>query len=456
MLKKRFFLIIKLATFILSIFVFSDSAFAQQHAYEQYIWNFDEPVAYEQVPQDLKTKLNSEIEKILDKGHLAPMYMTMGAAEYWAPSWYWGKSGSGSWSRANTYFWWFSPFELAGTLSSVLPYLAGDLNDSASLKGRLRNYLVSEMQDHPPATTGYFSINQGERREHFFLPDSYLVTIGWPRPRPPIETCYALWQYAQNTGDWQYIDNNWSDIQAVYSDFSERVGQNSVISYGEIGGLIGYARLLKHRGESTTEIVGRIVSYLDQGRDFHNFTDRLEADLQTKRYHQAHELAAFYNLTPELGKFLKDNASSSVQSYIGNKIKMTQVPNWYQARVEYQHISQTSTEENEIVNPGFSWTIFLGKARVLGESQDQLKKYLDIPWATGDWYFLQKLAATIEASGGGSPTCKKGDVNCDGVVNIQDFLMVLSNWGVGSDGDADGDGLVGIADLLVVLGEWGN
>jgi outer membrane protein assembly factor BamB len=52
-----------------------------------------------------------------------------------------------------------------------------------------------------------------------------------------------------------------------------------------------------------------------------------------------------------------------------------------------------------------------------------------------------------------------GDVDCDGVVGITDFLAVLAAWGPCPPGpcpaDFDDDGEVGILDFLIVLAAWG-
>ncbi len=50
-----------------------------------------------------------------------------------------------------------------------------------------------------------------------------------------------------------------------------------------------------------------------------------------------------------------------------------------------------------------------------------------------------------------------GDVDCDGVVGINDFLAVLAAWGSceSCPADLDGDGIVGIDDLLIVVQNWG-
>ncbi len=52
----------------------------------------------------------------------------------------------------------------------------------------------------------------------------------------------------------------------------------------------------------------------------------------------------------------------------------------------------------------------------------------------------------------------KGDVNGDGVVNIQDLVLVAGRFGQTGQNDADlnGDGVVNIQDLVLVAGAFGN
>ena len=57
-----------------------------------------------------------------------------------------------------------------------------------------------------------------------------------------------------------------------------------------------------------------------------------------------------------------------------------------------------------------------------------------------------------------APTGLKEDVNSDGIVNIQDLVLVASNLGqTGQNaGDVNGDGVVNIQDLVKVAGALGN
>ncbi len=47
------------------------------------------------------------------------------------------------------------------------------------------------------------------------------------------------------------------------------------------------------------------------------------------------------------------------------------------------------------------------------------------------------------------------DLDGDGVVGIDDFLIVIGGWGSAA-GDANGDGTTDILDFLAVLGAWGD
>ena len=48
------------------------------------------------------------------------------------------------------------------------------------------------------------------------------------------------------------------------------------------------------------------------------------------------------------------------------------------------------------------------------------------------------------------------DVNADGNVNVNDILILIGNWGSGSNiGDINFDGIVNVTDLLYVISNWG-
>jgi len=59
------------------------------------------------------------------------------------------------------------------------------------------------------------------------------------------------------------------------------------------------------------------------------------------------------------------------------------------------------------------------------------------------------------------PQCPiSADLNCDGVVNVSDLLILLGDWGACTEPDAcpadlNDDGVVNVSDLLILLSNWG-
>ena len=49
------------------------------------------------------------------------------------------------------------------------------------------------------------------------------------------------------------------------------------------------------------------------------------------------------------------------------------------------------------------------------------------------------------------------DLDGDGIVGVEDLLIVISQWGTcsGCVADIDGNGVVDIEDLLIVIANWG-
>ena len=89
---------------------------------------------------------------------------------------------------------------------------------------------------------------------------------------------------------------------------------------------------------------------------------------------------------------------------------------------------------------------------------------------TGDCFELTQATCVAFGGtyGGDGSTCADsdacddtsdclGDTTGDGVVNVDDVLDVLANYGSdGSSGDADGDNDVDVDDVLLVINGWGN
>ena len=76
--------------------------------------------------------------------------------------------------------------------------------------------------------------------------------------------------------------------------------------------------------------------------------------------------------------------------------------------------------------------------------------------------YVLAVDAFPECGGPPPPPCPEdGDLDGDGLVGFEDFLVVLSNFGgclpqqCPELGDLDGSFLIDFGDLLVILGHWG-
>ena len=60
--------------------------------------------------------------------------------------------------------------------------------------------------------------------------------------------------------------------------------------------------------------------------------------------------------------------------------------------------------------------------------------------------------------GGAGDPCAGADITGDGTVNVEDLLLVISEWQCTGTCQADinGDGTVDVGDLLLVIASWGN
>jgi hypothetical protein len=72
---------------------------------------------------------------------------------------------------------------------------------------------------------------------------------------------------------------------------------------------------------------------------------------------------------------------------------------------------------------------------------------------TIDFFTRTAFVVTIPAEGSGDPC--PADIDGNGVVDVDDLLTLLANWGGEGDGDIDGSGVVDVDDLLILLAAWG-
>lgn len=444
---------------------------------EKYIWEKRVVKNISLEADDLKKELAKEVQKIIDAGHLETAYFVAGISP-------------------GLQFWGY-PGEQIYILSNALPYL------STNLQTEVKAFLKEENQNHPPEEVGFMHRNDtgwgldnldGNRREFYPMDSGISVNI-WPPVEVPLEGLFMLWEYADKTGDWSYINTNWNQLVNLYDNKSSNID-----SYGEIAGLIGMVRMAEKTGDfgiRDDAVLKTNIAF--DNSDYLQFVENAQARFPDMQHdwdypvfcsvRQENAVGCFF--TSEIGRYLYNHELTqihqSVDFYIGNGaggFPDSLFPGWFIHRGDYNyhewrlgnHRNYNSRGEylggeNSFRTPDISWIFFMIRAYVYGDDGFILKRFLDIPTCVGDLYHIQKLIAVIESFGQvcfedirtGSQTCEPelscagpGDVNCDEKVNSEDAKLVLTHWletnVLGKDPWPDG--IINSLDFGWVVKDW--
>ncbi|BCX03352.1 MAG: hypothetical protein KatS3mg053_1290 [Candidatus Roseilinea sp.] len=292
---------------------------------------------------------------------------------------------------------WHDPGELLLTMAQAYPYL------DAQLQADVRAYVAAEMKRYPPLLDlpyGGAWLTQGVARERYEVPFRSQLN-NWPPVGANISAIYAVWLWAKNSGDWAYACASWPQAKAL---FNARRG--TMRFYSDIAGAIGYARLaraLRERacaGVMEADVsagVSTAVSAMSAGMgptNFDAYAKRAERDyLDPRDLPTGYSLPVFFGMTPEVGRFLREQTGGAALNYLNGKQTGNGVLWWYLTRagVHAEH------GETSFLLPWTGWSHFLARAYIAGDTQANLRKWLDRPWTVGDLYSIQKIVATIHA-----------------------------------------------------------
>lgn len=342
----------------------------------------------------LRKRLETEVKKILDRGHLMAGFAKIGLVDFMTVS------------RLGQYLlhYWHNPADMLITLLRALPHLPPEM------QREVRQYLQDEYAAFAPYKYVHIGFKDGAPREPFAYPRSTprifehdfgpLVGspfAGWSKPPHNV---YAMWKYAQA---------GLADSARVFEQASGVIGSTPSDGYLQafphvhnayIAGYVGYVELAKMASQpyaSQKKELDRLLQLRAQTFRWDVQTDTGNA--QSDQYFYTLITAwNFMFLVPELADYLRQNALSKVQDAIDRYTHMA--PYWMVGHnEEVQH-------ENGITPLYQTHALFQAKARILQASRDELAKVLDTPVnPAGDLFYLQNLIATLEAS----PTSSDGE-----------------------------------------------
>ena len=346
---------------------------------------------------DINQRLENEIQKIVDAGHLRPGYYNLASFNV---------------RSMENYF--ENPGDTLYTLSVAYPHL------SPSLQAQVQTYLQTEFNayfdNEMYGRTGW----SGAARSAMELPPEVAADIaaGNYPPSPNFSSGF-LWQYPQHNfyAMWKYAQNipgvnaanvyNLAKGELTIPVPNPRGGRSETDYFREqpyelngwIAGYIGFLALQDLAGMGSTDAALRSQVISERDRLM-----QLRANIFSKDsywvpgqpgytyYKKVFDIAGnFVFLVPELADYLRQNKLAQVQEAVDEYNYIA--PYWFVSRYE------ATIGEGGMSNLHNYNAIFQAKALILQEPRSELTKYLDVPaFARGDLFYIQNLVTALEAT----------------------------------------------------------
>ena len=398
---------------------------------------------------DIKSRLEAEVQKIVNAGHLKPGYMASGLLDRHFIS----KCGD------NFADYWHNPAETLYILARTLPHL------NSTLAQQVKTYMKNEFTNFPPYTYNHVGWKDGKNRSSHLVPPENLAamnTIG-----PKINSAgfgglmfpynfYGMWMYAKGVGLTQAETASMfnaaknsiilmSKFNNVPAGGSAEFTETPFVHNAYIAGYYGYMQLEKMTGTITditksTKYSTYQTLLTQRGANFSKeMPERFVAYNDPYRLSYCRSLGAsrnFMYMVPELAEYLSQNALSKVQ------LALTEFDSLY----PYWFVSRSETEFGEgILRNLYDYNaLFNARAKILRQPYTELVKYIDIPGVEiGDLYYIDNLVLALEATGNPgttltpsttntstpTPNILEGDANGDKKVDETDYSIWLTNYG---------------------------
>jgi hypothetical protein len=352
---------------------------------DRYVWQF--PLAANPSgADDLIQRLRDEVQSILNAGHLAP------ARNYYAD--------------IDEEYWLFTePCRIITTLAWAYPYLTATQRDA------VKAYVAAELSDvrwvpwnGNPWDNYYLPFNVGTLRERHPTDTSTRFDGPWGNARPTVQVIYGLWLYGCRTGDWTTIQSRWSNIKSFYSNHTWQADL-----YGTMCAHIAMARLAEKFSDTAmrTTALANLQTQLDGGVTFATVESNCwnktpywispyRGMWDSRKDGLVYRGFMFLNLTPEMGRYLKENVSAAtLQRHNQGK---SEFPYWWM--METEHFCRHTGDEGVGFPSEMMGMIMPVERWVADAPASALRSYMK-SWTNniGDCYWLEALVTVIEAHG---------------------------------------------------------
>jgi hypothetical protein len=342
--------------------------------------------------QQVRRKLSTAVEELISRDDWAPFVVELGIS---GEEIHFTRTG-----------------QTMQILALALPHLGRDLRIRASA------YLDAMFDRGMPLDRpSWGDPREGERREYHLIPDDMLAD-NWrignllPGDQPTLADAYALWAYADNTGQWEKVLARADRIEALLAgteplklETKDRPGRS--VSFHDdwrndsaeranrrIAGLLGAARILDRAGrdDAVDEAIARLQRLLTVRIHHERADTRYVRSTHQVTHNPGHagKIPRYVGLVPELTALLADKAGDTMRPHVAEIGR--QLPIWYHAFGE-----RLIGGENYINPPHLSRGLFAVWADGLGASLPQLIHWVDQPWCKADLYYIEKLSAVLRS-----------------------------------------------------------
>lgn len=380
---------------------FSFVASAQTVDVARVAWEFPR-VTQVRGADDLIDELRFQIQRVLDRGRLAPLYISYAD------------------QQSVGYTVYQEPGRIVTTLAWAYPHLSADQQTAT------RAYVNAEFANPTNAPWGVTSYGKNHNSNYPLPRDAGAPREDHPRARwwyarsdfgnarPFLHTLYGVWLYGQVSGDWTAASNHWSDIRQVYHHYADN---DAYKLYGTMSAHVAVLRLARQFGDSHTlhSVSNRLASLLELGLDFAAVETLARGtagnewrspygscpDMYDRRMDSStYRGWMFLNLTPELGRYLSTASPTLRDAALARHQSGTNTfPLWWIPKASYFNRSWTGDEGSGLVPEVIG--MLAPVQRWVAEADASSLRLLarGAPNGVGDCYWLEAVVQAIEAHG---------------------------------------------------------
>lgn len=306
------------------------------------------------------------------------------------------------------------PFDDSGEVFEALawayPHLPSDLQK------RVQMFLADEWQKHPPfAKEAWYELDEGERRELFWVPPDALSRLGHDKPHHPFGNLFAVALYAERCGEWERVLSAWQRLRSCFDNFVKTGWQlnpdrGDLFANRYLASLLALQRIAERVGDAETAARAKAMAEqtfealvlwwkrsaeratlpvfqdIAQWDEFIGSGDALFSRIIP---HKA-RVALFHDLTPEVATSVKANAPDAVDKLW--RLFETLCPTWHLVGEE----RNVHYGENFLDPPDFALNAFKAMAWLRDAPAGELSRRLDIPFCRADLSYVTKISLVLE------------------------------------------------------------